>query len=131
MVTRIEISRTVLDAIQAHAAADAPREACGLLFGNDSRIDASVPAANVADDPQRHFEVDPAILLQASRAARAGGPTIAGYYHSHPSGCAEPSETDQRMAAPDGRLWLIVAGDTVTAWRNGKNGFEAVTLAIV
>ena len=131
MVTRIEISRTVLGAIQAHAAADSPREACGLLFGDETRIDAAVRAANVADDPQRHFEIDPAALFQAVRAARAGGPMIIGYYHSHPRGHAEPSETDRRMAVPDGRLWLIVGGGEVTAWRSGKNGFDPAALEIV
>ena len=125
---KARISRTVLDAIRSHAAAEAPREACGLLFGTPDRIDGVVAAANVADDPERHFEIDPAALFAAIRAERAGGPRIAGYYHSHPSSLAEPSETDRTMAAPDGKLWLIVAGDAVTGWRAGPDGFTAVEI---
>ena len=56
-----------------------------------------------------------------------------GYWHSHPSGDAMPSVTDAAMAAPDGKLWLIVGGDTVTAWRAVEQGvlhgrFEPVAI---
>jgi len=125
---KLGISRTVLDAIRSHAAAEAPREACGLLFGTAARIDAAMAAVNVADDPERHFEIDPTVLFAAIRAERAGGPKLVGYYHSHPSGHAEPSETDRAMAAPDGKLWLIVAGDAVTGWRAGPDGFTPVEI---
>jgi proteasome lid subunit RPN8/RPN11 len=126
MVAKTGISRAVLDAIRTHAAAEAPREACGLLFGGAERIDGAMAAANVTDDPRRRFEIDPAALFAAIRAERAGGPRIAGYYHSHPVGRAEPSETDRASAAADGRLWLIVAGQEVTAWRAVAGGFEKV-----
>jgi proteasome lid subunit RPN8/RPN11 len=125
---KVRISRTVLDAIRSHAAADAPREACGLLFGTAELVDAAMAAINVADDPERHFEIDPATLFAAIRAARAGGAKLAGYYHSHPNGRAEPSATDQAMAAPDGKLWLIVAGGAVTGWRAEPDGFTPVEI---
>ena len=126
---RVGISSTVLDAIRSHAAAEAPREACGLLFGSKGLIDGIRAAANVADDPVRHFEIDPAALFAAIRAERTGGPKLAGYYHSHPGGRAAPSETDRAMAAPDSKLWLIVAGDAVTAWIAREGGFERVALS--
>jgi proteasome lid subunit RPN8/RPN11 len=125
---KVEISTTVLDAIRAHAAADAPREACGLVFGSGERIDGVMAATNVADDPERRFEIDPAALFAAIHAERAGGPRLIGYYHSHPAGIAAPSETDRIMAASDGKLWLIVAGDAVTGWRAGPDGFTAVEI---
>ncbi|MBA2920299.1 peptidase [Sphingomonas sp. MAH-20] len=126
---RVGISRTVLDAIRSHAAAEAPREACGLLLGSVDLIDGVMAAVNVADDPVRHFEIDPAALFAAIRAERTGGPKLAGYYHSHPGGRAAPSDTDEAMAARDGKLWLIVAGDAVTAWIAGEGGFERVALS--
>ena len=97
----IAISRTLLDQIQSIAAADRA-EVCGLLFGTAERIAAIAPAANVAPDPARHFELDPAALIAAHRAARAGGPPIIGHYHSHPSGVAVPSATDTACAPPAG-----------------------------
>lgn len=86
-------------------------------------------ARNVAEDPERRFEIDPAALFAAIRGERAGGPMLVGYYHSHPTGHAEPSETDRAMAAGDGKLWLIVAGETVSAWCARKDGFDPIDLA--
>ena len=120
---RVEISRTVLAAIRAHAAAEPEREVCGLLFGAPDRIDSVTAAANVAEDPARRFEIDPATLFAAIRAARGGGPRLVGYYHSHPTDLVEPSATDRQMAARDGKLWLIVTADAVTGWRAGPDGF--------
>lgn len=115
---RVEISSILLERIMALAAAD-DHEVCGLLLGSHDRIGAIAPAANVAADPARHFELDPAALIAAHRAARAGGPKIIGHYHSHPSGIAAPSATDAACAAPDGNLWLIVAAGEATLWRAG------------
>ena len=93
-----------------------------------------LPSANVAADPARFFEIDPAALLAAHRAARSGGPQVIGHYHSHPNGRAEPSPRDAADAAPDGSIWLIAASGRLTAWRAGPHGalhgrFDAVELA--
>jgi desampylase len=125
---RVRISSEALAAIRAHAAADPAREVCGLLFGSDDHVTAVQQVPNVADDPSRHFEIDPAALFAALRAERAGGPRLAGYYHSHPNGRAEPSERDRESAAPDGRLWLIVIADAVTGWRARPDGFGPVEI---
>ena len=119
--------------MRAHAAADAPDEACGLLFGVGDRIDAAQPCVNVADQPRRRFEIDPTALFAALRAERVGGSQLIGFYHSHPSGDARPSRADGQAAAPDGRLWLILGGDDVMAWRAAADGaingrFDAVEL---
>ncbi|MBA4761679.1 M67 family metallopeptidase [Sphingomonas sp.] len=128
----LRISSCVIALIH-HAAADAaPLEACGLLFG-DGAVERASVIANVSDDPARRFEIDPAALIAALQAERAGGDRVIGYWHSHPSGDATPSSTDAAMAAADGKLWLIVAGETVTAWRAGPTGlhgrFERVEVA--
>jgi proteasome lid subunit RPN8/RPN11 len=133
----VRTSRGLLDHILADAAAS-ETEICGLLLGGEGRIDAILPAANVAADPARHFELDPAVLLCAHRAARAGGRGIVGHYHSHPSGQPVPSTTDAACAAPDGSLWLIVGGGEARLWRArasaipGAGGarFDAVELVV-
>lgn len=93
-----------------------------MLFGSDAAITGWQVVENVAEEPERRFEIDPAALFAALRAERAGGPRIAGYWHSHPSGDPAPSMTDARMAEPDGRLWLIVAGEAARLWRAGEAG---------
>lgn len=119
---RPRISRCVVELIQRAAADAAPREACGLLFGAGGAIDTASIAANVAENPLIHFEIDPAALFAAIRAERAGGPVLAGYWHSHPLGDANPSATDAAMAAPDGKLWLIIGGGTIRGWEAVANG---------
>lgn len=117
----------------------APHEACGLLVGSSDRITAAVSTANVALDPALHFEIDPAALIGAHRAARDGGPQIVGYYHSHPNGLAHPSSTDDACAAHDGKIWVIVAPVTkavadgswaITCWHDGPNGFEPLSYTL-
>ncbi len=127
----LRISSCVIDVIQQAAAEAAPLEACGLLFGAD-RVERASVTDNVADDPARRFEIDPGALIAALKAERAGAERMIGYWHSHPSGDATPSATDAAMAAADGKIWVIVAGDAVTAWRAGASGlhgrFERVDL---
>lgn len=129
---RCRISRAALEEICAEAGRAAPQEACGLLFGEGEAVTGWGRAANVAETPERHFEIDPAALFQALREERAGGRKILGYWHSHPSGDPMPSATDAAMASPDGKLWLIVAGRRAELWRAGETGlhgrFEAVEL---
>ena len=82
-------------------------------------------------DPLRHFEVDPAALFAAHRAARSGGPELAGYFHSHPNGHPRPSAVDCAHASGDNRAWAIVANGCVTFWRDGENGFEPLPHRVV
>lgn len=113
------------EATRAH-----PHEACGLLLGRGDTIDAAQPCANVHPEPERHFEIDPAALIAAHRAARAGGPQVLGYYHSHPNGRAGPSATDRAMAAGDGRIWAIVARGAISLWRDDPGGFTPLGEAV-
>lgn len=113
----VTISSDALDFIRAAAAASPDREVCGLLLGSENFIVTASPCANVAAEPWRRFEIDPAALIAAHRAARSGGAAVIGHYHSHPTGLAEPSPRDAADAAPDGSIWLIAGGGQVTAWR--------------
>lgn len=129
-----EIARSLLDRIVMLAGAE-PGEVCGLLLGGGGRIEAIMPAPNVAPDPAGHFELDPAVLLAAHRQARTGGLAVIGHYHSHPSGIAAPSATDLACATPDGSLWLIVAGAQAGLWSalpdmQGQVHFVPATLCV-
>lgn len=130
---------SVLDAVRGAAAAAMPHECCGLLLSGDpgGAVDAVVTARNVADDPARRFEVDPAALLAAHRAWRGGGPAIVGCYHSHPSGPPSPSLADAAMADPALPLWLICGGTdrTLRLWRiadhdGARARFEPVDMLV-
>ncbi|WP_370385511.1 Mov34/MPN/PAD-1 family protein [Novosphingobium sp. EMRT-2] len=109
------------------AAGAAPREACGLLLGQGAHVETAMPTANVASDPMRHFEIDPAALIAAHRHARADGAKVLGYFHSHPNGLPHPSRTDQAAAAGDNRIWAIVARGRITLWKDAPSGFEPLS----
>jgi len=117
----VDISIRLRDELIAAAAGSAD-EVCGLLLGRGEHVERALPCRNVAATPATRFELDPAALLAAHRAARAGAPAVLGHYHSHPSGDASPSPRDAADAIPDGSLWLIVAGEAVTAWRAVEDG---------
>lgn len=116
------IATALLARIVAEARATPDVEVCGLLLGRGGAVETIRPCRNVAFDPARRFEIDPAALIAAYRAARDGGPAILGCYHSHPSGIATPSAQDAADAAPNGWLWVIVAGDDVRVWRAVESG---------
>ncbi|MGE3690273.1 MAG: M67 family metallopeptidase [Novosphingobium sp.] len=126
MGMELEVTSGAIATLLAESAKAAPLECCGLLLGRGNRIEQARLAANVADDPQRRFEIDPAALFAAHRQERAGGPELLGYFHSHPNGHPLPSATDCEHASGDSRVWAIVAQGAVTFWRDGKNGFEAL-----
>jgi proteasome lid subunit RPN8/RPN11 len=117
-------------AILRAAAAAHPNEACGLLLGTATHIETAQVTANVHPEPLRHFEIDPAALIAAHKAARAGGPQLIGYFHSHPNGLARPSATDAASASGDGRIWAIAAAGAVSLWRDAPSGFEPLSYAI-
>lgn len=126
----IRLTSGALATLASEATRAHPRECCGLLLGHGGLVDQAVPAANVHPDPERHFEIDPAALIAAYRAARAGGPELIGYYHSHPAGTAVPSATDRAMAGGDGRIWAIIAGAKITLWRDEPEGFVPLPLRV-
>ena len=140
MGTDPQLTRGALAAMLAEAARAHPAECCGLLLGPRGEgvlgraecITAIAPTANVAADPTRHFEIDPTALITAFRAEREGGEqALLGWYHSHPSGEAIPSATDQASSPRDGRVWAIIAKGAVRLWRDGPFGFEALPLLLV
>ena len=117
------------------AKAAGAHECCGLLRGSGNRIAAVELTRNVAADPTRHFELDPAALVAVHKDIRAGGLPLLGYFHSHPNGLAQPSEIDVAQAPPDNLYWLIIANLLVTAWQpvvTGARvtGFTRATLVL-
>jgi desampylase len=132
----LQISSELLISIHEIAARTPHREVCGLLLGHGTCVTEIRHSPNVAPDPTCHFEVDPAQLIAAHKAARSGGPAVLGVWHSHPNGACQPSLEDARAAAPDGLFWLIVAKGVAGCWRAVAAGalqgrFDPVALAVL
>jgi proteasome lid subunit RPN8/RPN11 len=92
----------------AHALAEAPLEACGIVVGRDGRPLRFVPTANAAASPVR-YEIAPRDLLRVTLAVEAAGESIWGIFHSHPTSAAYPSATDIRLAFYPESLYLIAS----------------------
>ncbi len=131
----IHVTSQVLSAMEAAARASHPREACGILLGHNGdgreRITAFIEAANVHQNPEGHFEIDPQALIGAYRAERSGGPKVLGYFHSHPTGDPRPSATDAAMSAGDRKIWAIAAGGDLLFWRDDPDQFYALSYAVI
>jgi len=127
----VEVTSAVLATLRDEAKKAGEEECCGLLLGCGERIEIARVAANVAADRRLHFEIDPLALLGAHKAARAGGPRVLGYYHSHPKGHPVPSATDCEHSTGDSRIWAIIAAGEVAFWRDSGNGFVPLALRVV
>ncbi len=91
-----------------------PDECCGLLEGKDREtgwiITAVHEAANVAENPSRHYLIDPQVQFDLMRALRGKDTRLIGCFHSHPDGVPAPSATDLAEAYEPGFLYLIAGG---------------------
>lgn len=125
----VTVTSSLIEELRRLAAQSAPEECCGLLLG-DEPLAVAQSCANVSDEPRRRFEIDPVALIAAHKAERTGGPRLAGYFHSHPEGPAEPSFTDRALASGDGRAWAIVGAGEVRFWRDGAGGLEPLSTVV-
>ncbi len=112
---RITVSARAWAAIRGHAAADWPREVCGLLVGRQDgnggvRVTSVEAVTNLATTDDA-FELDPAARIALQRRLRDVGEgfAVVGHYHSHPFGEARPSARDLARAEEAGLVWLIVS----------------------
>ena len=131
----ISLSNGVCPTLLEHAREGAPEEVCGVLGGrrgNASRVESVHQVPNVATRPRTEYRIDPEAQLDAMETIEAAGRGVVGFYHSHPTGPREPSETDAAWATWPGFHYLVVSLDglTVGAWRWDGERFENELLTI-
>lgn len=78
-----------IDAIMAHAAAEYPRECCGVM-AQKSRVERYFPCRNLAVAPEDNF-----VLCPEDYAAAEDWGTVIAIVHSHPDATTQPSELDK------------------------------------
>lgn len=93
----------IYDVIDAHAIAEYPREACGLLVVVKGRR-RYVPCHNAAERPGDHFVISGREYSDAEDLGE-----VVALVHSHPDVSAVPSEGDRVMCEASGVPWVIVA----------------------
>ena len=118
----------------AHARAELPNEACGLLSGSlaSGRATAFHPARNVEASPLR-YNVHPEDLVRITFAIEDAGEELVAIFHSHTRSAAVPSATDRRAAMYPDAFYLLAtlahpdapAASALRAWRIYRGqGFE-------
>ncbi|MBG6549528.1 C40 family peptidase [Pseudomonas aeruginosa] len=95
--------KQILSAIQAHAAEEYPREACGLGVGAGRR-QQYVRCRNTASQPREEFRLHP----EDYAAAEDLGEVVA-IVHSHPDATSRPSPHDLAMCEVSGLPWHILS----------------------
>lgn len=88
-----------LQAMQAHALRDYPRESCGVIVDGDY-----LPLENRAADPHRDFAI-------ADDEYRRLSGRIQAVVHSHPNGPLHPSRADMEGQVATDVPWIIVPTD--------------------
>ena len=133
MVSGLVVPRSVAEELLAHARAELPNEACGLLSGSLASGHATRfhPARNAEASPLR-YNVHPEDLVRITFAIEDAGDDLVAIFHSHTLSPAAPSATDLRaamypdpfyllatLAEPDVpparalRAWRIAAGEAI------------------
>jgi len=106
----LQISQDLVDKLLAHARADHPDEACGVIAGSaGSDIPTRfIPMVNAARSPT-FYEFDSADLLNLYRDLDANEEDPVVIYHSHTSTQAYPSRTDIAYAAEPSAHYVLVS----------------------
>ena len=121
------IPAAVREAMAAHARAEDPNEACGLVVVRDGVAERYEAGRNAAASPYRfELDVDPELWFLED-----DGYELA-VFHSHLSSPARPSRTDvENIGLWEGKPYLIycVAEDDLKAWTIRGREIEPLELA--
>lgn len=104
------ITQDLVDAVVAHARADHPDEACGVIAGpvGADRPERFIPMVNAARSPT-FYEFDSMDLLRLYREMDARDEEPVVVYHSHTATEAYPSRTDISYASEPNAHYLLVS----------------------
>jgi proteasome lid subunit RPN8/RPN11 len=128
------IDRQSYDALEAHARAEYPNEACALLAGRDGTVEKVYALPNAEASPT-FYVVEPRAQLQAMNEMDDLGADLVGIFHSHTFTEAYPSRTDVELAAyPDATYLILSLADPATPMlrafriRDGQVGEEEIRI---
>jgi proteasome lid subunit RPN8/RPN11 len=106
----LRIDKAIYDAIIAHARADHPDEACGVVAGpiGSDRPVRFIPMTNAERSPT-FYRFDSLEQLKVWREMDAKDEEPVVIYHSHTATEASPSRTDISYASEPGAHYLMVS----------------------
>jgi [CysO sulfur-carrier protein]-S-L-cysteine hydrolase len=104
----LTIPASIADELMAHARAESPNEACGILSGSltDRRATTYHPARNAEASPYV-YRVHPDDLVRIVLGIDDAGEELVAIFHSHTHSPAVPSPTDRRQAMYPDAIYLL------------------------
>jgi proteasome lid subunit RPN8/RPN11 len=106
----LRIARAHVDAMVAHARADHPDEACGVVVGPaGSDVASRFVAMTNADRSPTFFRFDPTEQLRLYQAMDDADEEVVVVYHSHTATEAYPSRTDIAYASEPQAHYVLVS----------------------
>jgi proteasome lid subunit RPN8/RPN11 len=133
------VPRAVAEQMMAHARAQLPNEASGLLGGSlAAGRAASYHAARNSHASPLRYSIDPEDLVQIMFAIERAGEELVAIFHSHPGSSPSPSATDRRTAMYPDQFYVIASladaeappDRALRAWRIIRGHAFEVPLAI-
>jgi [CysO sulfur-carrier protein]-S-L-cysteine hydrolase len=122
----VVIPAEVRAALEEHARAEAPNEACGLVVLRDGHAERYIAGRNAAASPYRfELETEPENWFLEDEGRELA------VFHSHVSSPPRPSRTDvENIGLWEGRPYLILSLGTgeLAAWRIAGGEVSPVTL---
>jgi proteasome lid subunit RPN8/RPN11 len=125
----VVIPAAVRRQLDAHAASEAPNEACGLIALRNGVAERYLPGHNAAASPYR-FELEPGDPLDFFLEDEGYELAV---FHSHPTESARPSRTDvESVGLWAGKPYVILSRATgeLAAWRIQDGRVEPLELVV-
>jgi proteasome lid subunit RPN8/RPN11 len=102
------LNKTQKNELIEHSKREAPDEACGILAGQNGKIEKIYRMTN-DDKSSVTFLMDPKEQLKTMKDIRSSGLVMVGIYHSHPQTDAYPSAHDVELAYYPEASYVIVS----------------------
>jgi len=108
----INLPRPVVNNLLKLAQSKTDKEVCGLISRQSNNEMKVYPVNNIASEPERFFEMDPAETINVMKQIRESEAELFAIFHSHPHSPAYPSKTDIEQAGYPNALYLIISLNT-------------------
>ena len=116
------MNKTLIKQVQAHAAAEYPKECCGVVIAEGGR-QKYVPCRNDASTPSEHFIINPEDLANAEDRGE-----IRVIVHSHPDVPPQPSMADRVSCELHEKPWAIISWPSGELFEFKPCGYQAPLL---
>jgi len=104
----IKIKKEIFDEMIKHCKEEYPKEACGILAGENAEVKKIYKMKNINESPISFF-MDPQEQISVMKDIRKNNFEMIGIYHSHPFTHPYPSEKDVSLAFYEDASYIIIS----------------------